>query len=362
MRVILSERTYTCQSVQLARLLVTINRTELSAAERQLLVRARLVLEDHTVVRAVHRLEHIYLAFLGSRDRLERVLAVMIPVTRGDVQLLRSDMRSDNLLIAVTLLDTLQEIFQSQTQCRSLRQPYRQTFADHVAEHEQFHLLAYLTVVTFLGFLQQSQILVKHRFLRERYTVYSCHHWPRSIAAPVGGSTTQHLDCLDRLGAHQVRTFAQVGKVALRIGGYMSVFQLADQFALVTLTFVAKRLECVCLADLFLYELLFLGTQLHHFCFDSRKVAILDYLTFRRQHVIVEAVLNSRSYTELYARIKLLQSLSHQVAGGVPEGVFGLGIFPLMQPNLCISQDWLIKFHNLPLGVDAGTCGLDAGA
>ena len=81
MCIVLCERTNAGKSVQFARLLVAVNCTEFSNTQRQILVAAWAVLENHTVVRAVHRLEQVHFTFFGSGNRLERVLAVVVPVT-----------------------------------------------------------------------------------------------------------------------------------------------------------------------------------------------------------------------------------------------------------------------------------------
>ena len=85
MRIVLCDRAHTRQSVQLARLLIAIDGTELCTAERQVFVTAGAVLVDSTVVGAVHRLEQINFALLRSGDRLERILAVVVPVSGGYV-------------------------------------------------------------------------------------------------------------------------------------------------------------------------------------------------------------------------------------------------------------------------------------
>ena len=86
--IVLGERTHTGQSVQLTALFITEDGTELSDTQRQILVGTGLARIDLTVVRAVHRLEHIFLVGFRSMDRLERVLAVVSIVTGSDVEVL----------------------------------------------------------------------------------------------------------------------------------------------------------------------------------------------------------------------------------------------------------------------------------
>ena len=132
MGIILRERTNTRQSVQFTRLLVTVNGTELGNTQGQILVGTRAVLEDSAVVRAVHGFEQIDLTLLGSGDRLETVLAIVIPVTGSDVEVLVSDMRGHHLLITIAFLYLLEEIFQTQTKGSAFGQPDGQTFTYHV--------------------------------------------------------------------------------------------------------------------------------------------------------------------------------------------------------------------------------------
>ena len=75
--VVLCKGTYTCQSVQLATLLIAEHCTKLGDTQRQILVRAWLTCEYLAVVRTVHRLEHILLVLLWCVDRLESILAIM---------------------------------------------------------------------------------------------------------------------------------------------------------------------------------------------------------------------------------------------------------------------------------------------
>ena len=117
----------------------------------------------------------------------------------------------------------------------------------------------------------------------------------------------------------------------------MSVLEVANKLALVGLPFGFEVLECIRLAYLLADELLLLGAELQHLRLDGGEVALLDDLTFGRHHVVIEAVLDSGTYTELNARIELLQGFGHEVARGVPEGVLRLGILPLMQADLTVS-------------------------
>ena len=109
--------------MELAALLVAVDRAELGDAQRQVLVAHGLVLVDHAVVRAVHGLQQVLLALLGGGDGAEGVGAVVVPVAAGNVELLAADVRGDDLLVAVALLDTAQVLLQAQAQVGALGQP-----------------------------------------------------------------------------------------------------------------------------------------------------------------------------------------------------------------------------------------------
>ena len=120
--IVLREATHTRQTVELTALLVAIDRTELSQTLGQVTIGVRTKsLEDLTVVRAVHWLEHELFALLRRSDGAEGVRTVLRPVTRGDVELLRADMWGDDLLIAELLLDLLEEVLQTQAELRTTR-------------------------------------------------------------------------------------------------------------------------------------------------------------------------------------------------------------------------------------------------
>ena len=71
MSIILCEAAHPRKPVKLAALLITVDRTEFREPQRQILVGTRLGPVYLTVVRAVHRLEQILLAFLRRMYRLE---------------------------------------------------------------------------------------------------------------------------------------------------------------------------------------------------------------------------------------------------------------------------------------------------
>ena len=83
MSIVLSKRTHSCQAVQFPRLLITIYSTKLCQTNGQVFVRMRLRLIYLNVMRAVHRLQHIFFALKRSCYGTERILTILLIVSRG---------------------------------------------------------------------------------------------------------------------------------------------------------------------------------------------------------------------------------------------------------------------------------------
>ncbi len=270
--VVLRERSDARQSVQLARLLVAVYRTEFGQTHRKVLVRTRLGTIYLAVVRAVHRFEHILLALDRRMYRLERILAVLGIVARRLVKLDVADMGRDDLLVAVLLLYLAQEAFQAVSQVGALGQPQRQTLTHSLRECKEFQLFAQLAVVALLGLLQHRQILVEHRLLGERNTVYTRQHLVLLVAAPVCAGNRRELQRLDITSVGDMRTAAQVGKRTVRVERYGTVGQIGYQFAFILVALLGKCLQRIGLRHLRAHQRLLLPRQLDHLLLDRRKV------------------------------------------------------------------------------------------
>ena len=263
MGVILSERAHTGESVQLARLLVTIDGTKFGNAERQVFIRTGLPSENLTMVRTVHGLQHVFLSLLRSGDRTECIFRIVGVVTRCHIEVLTTNMRSDNFLITKILLDFAQHILQAETQVSSLWQPDGKTLTYTVGEHEELHLLANLAMVAFLGFLEHDEILVEHLFLGERNAIEALHLLALGISTPESTSHTGELHGLDETCGDKVRTAAKVGEVALRICGDGSVLEvLVDMLTLVGLPICGKLFQSIGLGHFATHNRLILASQL----------------------------------------------------------------------------------------------------
>ena len=221
-------------------------------------------------------------------------------------------MRGNDREIAVGLLDLLQEILQPLAKGGSLRQPKRQPLPYPLGESEEFHFLAELAVIPLLGFLHQSEVFVKHGFLREGYAIYTGKHLALLVSSPVCTCNGSQLDRLYDGCIPQMRPAAQVGEMSVRIESDGPVLKFAYELALVLVAFLSECLHRFILGHFPADETLVLTCKLHHLVFHCLQVGLRN-LSVSEIHVIVETVLDSRPYTELHSGIEGFERLRHKV-------------------------------------------------
>ena len=343
MRVVLRESAHARQSVELARLLVAVDRAELGQTHRQFLVRTGLRTVDLAVVRAVHRFEQVLLALDRGVDRLERILAVFGVVARGDVEFLVADMRGDHLLVTVFFLHVAQKLLQTVAQGGAFGQPQRQALAHALREGEQFEVLAQLAVVALLGLLHHRQILVEHRLLGERDAVDAGQHLVLLVAAPVGSGHGGEFQGLDISRVGNVRSAAEVRERAVGVERDGAVLEVRDQFDLVLVALFGEGRQRLGLGDFAADQRLLVAGQLRHLVLDGRQVGLGD--GHRRIHVVVESVFDGRSDAELDARVERLEGLGQQVRRGVPESVLALFVVPFVESDRSVGFDRARHVH-----------------
>ena len=273
--IILSKCTNTSQTMELTALLIAEYGTELSDTQRKVLVRTRLTSVDLAVVRTVHWLEHILLILLRSLDRLECILAIVSIVTRCYIETLATDTWADNLLIVVRLQERTEQLLQTQAELSALWQPDRKTLSYTLREHEEFHLLTNLTVVTLLSLFENYQVLVEHLLLREADTVDTGHLLALGITAPESTCHTCNLHSLDKASVHQVRTTAKIGEIALGICGDSTILQvLLNMLALVSLTVSLELSESISLSHLLANHRFVLLGKFHHLSLNLGEIIL----------------------------------------------------------------------------------------
>ena len=245
-------------------------------------------------------------------DGLEGVLAIFGIVPGRYIELFAADMRGNHLEVAALIQFLRKEFDQFLAHDGTAGQPQRQTHAHARREGKEFHLFSNLAVVALLGLFQQDQIIVQQGFLREGDTVDTGQLLAFLISAPIGSGNGGQLHRFDQFGVAQMRAAAKVGKGTIFIIRNGSVFQLADQLALVRISFLLEILQGIGLGDLDALEVLLLAGQLQHLLLDCGQVGIRN-LRAIQVHIIVESVFNGRSDTEFYTRIEGLEGLCHKM-------------------------------------------------
>ena len=156
-----------------------------------------------------------------------------------------------------------------------------------------------------------------------------------------------------------MRTLTEVGEGTLGIGCDRAVLEvLLDMLYLISLSLSAELLHCISLGNLTAYHSLVLTGKFEHLVFYLLEVALLNHLSIREEYIIEEAILDSRTETELYAGEQLLQSFCKEVGRGMPEGMLSLFILEAIEVYLCILIDGTIQFCCLTINT---TCYAVAG-
>ena len=169
-----------------------------------------------------------------------------------------------------------------------------------------------------LGLLDAGEVRVEVLLGEPRGAVDALEHRACRVAAPVRAGDLHELERADPAGARDVRPAAQVGEVALAVGGDgLALGQLGDELALVRLLFEGvERLEPV---ELGAREGLLLGDDLVHALLDRLEVLGRERAT--DVEVVVEAVLDRRADAELGHREEVLDGLGHHVSRRVAQDV-----------------------------------------
>ena len=179
-------------------------------------------------------------------------------------------------------------------------------------ECKKLHLAAEFAVVAFLGFLEQSEVLVEHLLLGECDAVDAHELVALLVTAPVGSGERGDLDSFDGGCGGDVRATTEVGKASLGIGCDGAVLKLGDELALVFLASVAEELHSVLLLDVGTDYGLLLTGEFEHFLFDFSEIGRCDGV-FSRVDIVVEAVLYGGTYAEFHAGIQFLEGFSKKV-------------------------------------------------
>ncbi len=207
-------------------------------------------------------------------------------------------------------------------------------------------------MVSFLGFLKQSQIFVEHLFLGEGDAVHAHQLLALLVAAPVCTRQAHHLGCLDGGGGGDMGSAAQVCERALRVGGDVAVLKFGNQLAFVDFAAVAEEFQGVGFADVGAHDLLFFLGQFEHFFLDGGKIGRGDAVAVGVD-VVVETVFNGGAYAEFHSGKEFLQGLGQQVGRAVPERMLSFVVFPFEEFDPGVAVD---RTGEIPFGI-VNRCG-----
>src|ERR1019366_7518821 len=203
-RVVLGEAPHAREAVNDAAALVAVEAAEVRDAPGELAIAAPAAPEDDAVARAVHRLEGERVglqrllqgltraALVALLALLEQVLGpepvhvlVVVPEVAAPSKELRvEELRSDDLVVAVALVEAAHVVDHALVDERAPRQEERHRRGDLVA-HEESEFFAELPVIALPRELEQLELLLERRGRGERRPVDALEHRVSLVAPPV---------------------------------------------------------------------------------------------------------------------------------------------------------------------------------
>src|SRR5262249_15654711 len=195
---------------------IAIHGSQRRQPHRQIAVTMQSMLVDSDMVRAIHRSTNQLFLVLKLHWRIHIILEV-IPMARSFVKLHPCELRRIHVLIAHASLDINDISFQDRTDHRALREPDGESRTDDVRDHEETQFLPQLPMVTLLGLLEKSQMLLERLLGGPSSTINALKHLVFLIAAPIGSGDSGELESLDHASRRHVRTTAEIHPVPLPV-------------------------------------------------------------------------------------------------------------------------------------------------
>ena len=315
-RIVLREASHAHEPVQLAALLVAVDKPELAHADGKVLIAVGRKLVDEHAAGAVHGLDGALLPVDLGRIH---IILIVIPMPRGLPQRPCHDHGRLHLDIAVAAVDLTPVVNEQVFEHHAVGQEEGEAAA-LVEEREELEFPAELDVVTLLRLFEHDEVGIHLLLLCKRGAVDAGEHLLLFVAAPVSARNAHQLECLDLARRRKVRPAAEVDERTLLVEGDLLPFgQVVDELHFIVFAEAAhegdrlvprqrKALDGKIALDDLLHLRLDLGKIVHR---DGRLEV----------DVIVEPVVDDGPDGELAGRINALDGLRQNVRAGVTVDV-----------------------------------------
>ena len=193
-------------------------------------------------------------------------------------------------------------------------------------------------MIALLGFFHGGEVCGQLLFLRERRAVYALEHLVLAVALPVCAGALDQLERLDRAGCKQVRTCAEVHKVALLVeGDLLALGHAVDEQHLVGLALFLHQLLCLVAGQGEALELEIFLDDLLHLRLDRRQHGgVKGQIAVE---VVVEAVVHGGTDRQLDFGVEALDRLRQNVRRGVAEDLLAFLVLKGVQLDLAVGGE-----------------------
>ena len=218
------ELSHACESVHFAAGFLAEKRGGLGVAQGQFAVGFQPVLINGELERTGHGTQAKDFVVDILLADVEHLVLIMIPVSRGDEEVVLGHNGGLGEQITSPLLLVLDETLHDLNYARALGHYEGQALSDVFVGHEQPEFASQSVVVALLGFLDSCEIFVEIGFLLERRAVDAGEHLVLLAAAPVGAREGGEFEALHLARRREMRSRAKVGEIALRVEGNLFAF------------------------------------------------------------------------------------------------------------------------------------------
>src|SRR5690606_5372549 len=204
------------------------------------------------------------------------------------------------------------ELHQSLAEDGTFGQPQRKALAYPVRKSKQLQFLAQLPVVSLFSLFHQVEVLLQLLVLRKGDAINACKHFVLFVASPIRAGHAKQLDRLDKAGVRYMRTAAEINKITLPVEGDRSVCKVVNQFDLVFVSLFPEVVEGLALWHTAPKKRARLLCEFNHLFLYCRKLFVTEGPSIQVD-VIIEAVIDRRTNTELDTGIQRLQCLRQEM-------------------------------------------------